>query len=69
VNAEVVYKVKGLEHQITQHSEGLARSRLELEQQMRHLKDKTEEVNTILNQAGEILAELTGRKYYLAYDD
>ena len=69
VNAEVVYKVKGLEHQITQHSEGLARSRLELEQQMRHLKDKTEEVNTILNQAGEILAKLTGRKYYLAYDD
>jgi DNA repair exonuclease SbcCD ATPase subunit len=69
VNAEVVYKVKGLEHQITQHSEGLARSRLELEQQMRHLKDKTQEVNTILNQAGEILAELTGRKYYLAYDD
>lgn len=69
VNAEVVYKVKGLEHQLTQHSEGLARSRLELEQQMRHLKDKTQEVNTILNQAGEILAELTGRKYYLAYDD
>ena len=69
VNAEVVYKVKGLEHQIMQHSEGLARSRLELEQEMRHLKTKTEEVNAILNQAGEILAELTGRKYYLAYDD
>nr|MDP9016671.1 hypothetical protein [Thermoproteota archaeon] len=69
VNAEVVYKVKGLEHQIMQHSEGLARSRLELEQEMRHLKDKTEELNAILNQAGEILAELTGRKYYLAYDD
>jgi DNA repair exonuclease SbcCD ATPase subunit len=69
VNAEVVYKVKGLEHQIMQHSEGLARSRLELEQHMRHLKDKTQEVNTILNQAGEILAELTGRKYYLDYDD
>lgn len=69
VNAEVVYKVKGLEHQIMQHSEALARSRLELEQQMQHLKDKTEEVNTILNQAGEVLAELTGRKYYLGYDD
>ena len=68
VNAEVVYKVKGLEHQIMQHSEGLARSRLELEQHMRHLNDKTQEVNTILNQAGEILAELTGRKYYLDYD-
>ena len=68
VNAEVVYKVKGLEHEIMQHSEGLARSRLELEQEMRHLKAKTEEVNAILNQAGEILAELTGRKYYLAYD-
>jgi DNA repair exonuclease SbcCD ATPase subunit len=67
-DAEVVYKVKGLEHQIMQHSEGLAHSRLELEQQMRHLKDKTEEVNTILNQASEILAELTGRKYHLAYD-
>jgi DNA repair exonuclease SbcCD ATPase subunit len=68
VNAEVVYKVKGLEHQIMQHNEGLARNRLELEQHMRHLKDKTQEVNTILNQAGEILAELTGKKYYLAYD-
>ena len=67
-DAEVVYKVKGLEHQIMQHSEGLARSRLELEQQTRHLKDKTEEVNTILNQPSEILAELTGRKYHLAYD-
>ena len=69
VNAEVVYKVKSLEHQIMQHSEALARSRLELEQHMRNLKDKTQEVNTILNQAGEILAKLTGRKYYLAYDD
>jgi hypothetical protein len=36
---------------------------------MRQAKDKTEEVDAILGQASEILAELTGRKYYLTYND
>jgi chromosome segregation ATPase len=69
VSVEIVYKAKSLEHEIMQHIEGLARSRQELEQQTRHGKDKTEQVDAILNQAGEILSELTGRKYSLTYDD
>ena len=69
VNVEVVYKVKSIEDRIMQITEGLARSKQELEQQMRQAKDKTEEVNAILGQASEILAELTGRKYYLTYND
>jgi carboxypeptidase C (cathepsin A) len=68
-NIEVVYKVKGIEQQISQHTEELARSRQELEQQMRQSKEKTEEVSAILNQTGEILAELSGRKYYLTFDE
>jgi chromosome segregation ATPase len=69
VNVEVVYKVKDIEDRIVQLSEKLARSKQELEQQMRQVKDKTEEVNAILGQASEVLAELTGRKYYLTYND
>ena len=68
-NIEVVYKVKGIEQQISQHTEELARSRQELEQQMRQSKDKAEEVSAILNQTGEILAELSGRKFYLTFDE
>jgi hypothetical protein len=51
-----------------QHSEELARSRQDLEQQRRQAKDKTEEVDAILRRAGEILAELIGQKYSLRYD-
>jgi DNA repair exonuclease SbcCD ATPase subunit len=68
-NLEVIYKVEGIEQQISRHTEELARSRHELEQQMRQSKDKTEEVSAILNQTGEILAELSGRKYYLIFDE
>jgi carboxypeptidase C (cathepsin A) len=68
-NIEVVYKVKGIEQQISQHTEELARSRQELEQQMRQSQDKAEEVSAILNQTGEILAKLSGRKFYLTFDE
>jgi DNA repair exonuclease SbcCD ATPase subunit len=69
MNVEVVYKVKDIEDRIIQLSEELERSKQELEQQMRQAKDKTQEVNAILGQASEVLAELTGRKYYLTYDE
>jgi chromosome segregation ATPase len=69
LNVEVVHKVRDLQYQIMQHREGLAQNRQELEQQRRQVKDKTEELNLILNQAGEILAGLTGRKYFLVYDE
>jgi len=69
VNVQVMNRAKELEHQIALHTEELARRRQEMDQQMRQAKDKREEVNAILNQASEILAELTGRKYHLTYDD
>jgi DNA repair exonuclease SbcCD ATPase subunit len=68
LNIEIVYKVKDLEQKVMQHSEELARSRQDLEQQRRQAKDKTEEVDAILRRAGEILAELIGQKYSLRYD-
>jgi peptide methionine sulfoxide reductase MsrA len=68
LNIEIVYKVKDLEQEIMQHTEELARSRQELEQQRRQAKDKTEEVNAILRKAADILVELTGQKYSLRYD-
>jgi DNA repair exonuclease SbcCD ATPase subunit len=63
----VVYKVKELEEKIMQHTEALARSRQNLEQQKRQAKEKMEEVDAILKEAADILAELTGRKYSLRY--
>jgi chromosome segregation ATPase len=68
LNIEIVYKVKDLEQKVMQHSEELARSNQDLEQQRRQAKDKTEEVDATLRRAGEILAELVGQKYSLRYD-
>lgn len=68
LNIEIVYKVKDLEQKVMQHSEELARSRQDLEQQRRQAKDKREEVDAILRKAGEILAGLIGQKYSLRYD-
>jgi peptide methionine sulfoxide reductase MsrA len=68
LNIEIVYKVKDLEQKVMQHSEELARSRQDLEQQRRQAKDKTEEVDSTLRSAAEILAELVGQKYSLRYD-
>jgi ABC-type Fe3+-citrate transport system substrate-binding protein len=68
LNIEIVYRVKGLEQKLMQHTEELARSRQELEQQRRQAKEKTEEVNAILRKAADILVELTGQKYSLRYD-
>jgi hypothetical protein len=64
---DLIYKVKGLEEKIIQHSEALARSRQNLEQQRRQAKDKGEEVDAILKEAADTLAELTGRKYSLRH--
>ncbi len=68
LNTEIVYKVKGLQQKIIEHTEGLTRSRQGLEQQRRQAKDKKEEVDAILSRASEMLAELTGQKYSLRYD-
>ncbi len=68
INIEIVYKVKGLEQEIKQHAEELARSRQDVEKQRRQAKDKIEEVDDILRRAGEKLSELTGQKYSVRYD-
>jgi hypothetical protein len=68
LSLDIVYKFKGLEEKIVQNTEVLVRSRRDLEQQRRQAKDKKEEVDAILKEAGEILAELTGKKYSLKYD-
>jgi hypothetical protein len=66
-NTDVIYKVKELEEKIMQHAEALARSRQNLEQHRRQAKNKKEEVDIILKEAADTLAELTGRKYSLKY--
>jgi hypothetical protein len=68
LNIEIIYKVKGLEQKIMQHTEQLARSRQDLEQQRRQAIEKKEEVDAILRRAGEILLQLTGQKYSLRYN-
>jgi hypothetical protein len=67
LNIDIVYKFKGLEQKIVQHAEGLARCSQDLEQQRQHAKDKSEEVDAILREASEILAQLTSQKYSLRY--
>jgi len=67
LNIDIVYKFKDLEQEIVQHAEGLARCRQDLEQQRQQAKDKSEEVDAILREASEILAQLTSQKYSLRY--
>ena len=67
LNIDIVYKFKDLEQEIVQHAEGLARCRQDLEQQRQQAKDKSEEVDAILREASEILAQLTSQKYSIRY--
>jgi cell division septum initiation protein DivIVA len=66
-NTDVIYKVKELEEKIMQHTEALARSRQNLEQHRRQAGNKKKEVDVILREAADTLAELTDRKYSLKY--
>ncbi len=68
LNTEIIYKVKGLQQKTIEQTEGLTRSKQDLERQRGEAKDKKEEVDAILRKASEILAELTGQKYSLRYD-
>ena len=67
LDINIVYKFKYLEQEIVQLAEGLARCRQDLEQQRQQAKDKSEEVDAILREASEILAQLTSQKYSLRY--
>jgi DNA repair exonuclease SbcCD ATPase subunit len=66
-NTDVIYKVKELEEKIMLHTEALARSRQNLEQHRRQAENKKKEVDVILREAADTLAELTDRKYSLKY--
>lgn len=63
----LVNKVRELDQNASQFRDNLARTRQDLEQQRRQAKEKGEEVNALLREAGEILAELTGKRYSITY--
>jgi DNA repair exonuclease SbcCD ATPase subunit len=66
-DSKLVYRAKDIQGKIIQHEDELARNRQLLEQQMRQVAEKKAEVDALLNEASDILAELTGQKYLLAY--
>ena len=63
----MVSTAKELKEKIIQHEEELARKRQSLEMQKRQIAEKTGELNALLKQASEILADLSGKKYSLEY--
>ncbi len=66
-DVKLVHRAKELEEKIAQHDVELAKNRQLQEQQKRQIAEKTGEVDAMLKEAGEILAELTGQKYLLEY--
>ena len=66
-DAGMVSTAKELKEKIIQHEEELAKKRQSLEMQKRQIAEKTGEVSSLLKQASEILADLSGKKYSLEY--
>jgi chromosome segregation ATPase len=66
-DVKLVHRAKELEEKIAQHDAEMAKNRQLQEQQKRQVAEKTGEVDALLKEAGEILAELTGQKYSLEY--
>ena len=66
-DAGMVSTAKELKEKIIQHEEELAKKRQSLEMQKRQIAEKTGELNALLKQASEILADLSGKKYSLEY--
>jgi hypothetical protein len=64
-NLDIVYKVKSLQEKIVQQSDSLARSRQDLQEKRRQGKEKQEEVDLLMKEAGQTLSELTGQRYIL----
>jgi DNA repair exonuclease SbcCD ATPase subunit len=63
----LVVTAKELEERVLQHEEELAKNRQNLEQQRRQIAEKNSEVSALLKEVGDILADLTGKKYLLEY--
>jgi uncharacterized phage infection (PIP) family protein YhgE len=67
IDSSLVKRARELEEKITQHGEELVKGSQNLEQQKRQIAEKSSEANALLNEAGEILADLAGQKYSLEY--
>jgi len=68
IDVKIFYQAKNLENKIAQYSDVLTRERQELDQQRRQAREKTEEVDAILQRASQIMVELTGQNYSLKCD-
>jgi chromosome segregation ATPase len=66
-DVRLVHRAKELEEKIAQHDEELVKNIQLLEQQKRQIAEKTSEVDAMLKEAAETLAELSGQKYSLQY--
>ncbi len=63
----VVYKVKELEKDAEHYRDNVEVSRQRLEQHRRQAREKKDEVDALVAEAGKTLAELTGKKYFIQY--
>ncbi len=63
----VVYKVKELEKDAEHYRDNVEVSRQRLEQHRRQAREKKDEVDALVAEAGKTLAELTGKKYLIQY--
>ena len=64
---DIVQRVKQLEENAASYRENMAISRQRLEQYRRQAREKKEEVDALVKEAGKTLAELTGKKYLIKY--
>ncbi|MDQ3902695.1 MAG: hypothetical protein M3247_03435 [Thermoproteota archaeon] len=63
----VVYKLKELEKDAEHYRDNVEVSRQRLEQHRRQAREKKDEVDALVAEAGKTLAELTGKKYLIQY--
>ena len=66
-DSSMVSKANELEVKIAHHDEELTKSTQDFEQQKRQIAEKRGELDTLLKEAGAILAELTGQKYSIEH--
>ena len=62
-----VYRVKELEENAVQYKDNMAISRQKLEQHRKQAKEKRQEVDALVAEAENTLAELTGKRYLIKY--
>jgi len=67
IDSSTAHKAMELEEKILAHEEELAKGRQNVELQKLQIDEKRGEVDSLLNEASGILADLTGQKYSLGY--